>query len=72
MKSKRKIIINGDTYKYIIGKGNVVIWAPNKKKIVVDFSTLTGRSWDAIERGQWKNTRDGMITPKDIANYIQG
>lgn len=69
----RKIVVNEKTYKYRIGRQNVVIVDTDSKgekgKIVVDFSKLTGWSWDTIERGM--NKGYFSITPKQIADYIE-
>ncbi len=69
--SWRKIHLDNEVWEYQIGRTNVVIKSPASKKIVVGFCKLTGRSWDIIERGQWKKTTDGMVTPKDVRIYIQ-
>jgi len=69
MKGDRKIIVNGKEYTYMIGRSNVVI-RNEEKKIVVDFSTLTGISWPNIERGQWK--KYFHIQPHHVANFIKG
>ena len=69
----RKIVVNNKTYKYRIGRQNVVIvenGTTEKNKMVVDFSTLKTMSWDTVERAIHK--RYFSISPKDIANYITG
>jgi len=68
----RKIHTGTQVWEYRIGKGAVVIQPPDgRKKIVVDLSTLTGRSWNVLERGQHKMTSDGMVTPGDVKKYIE-
>ena len=69
--SLRKINVDGAVWEYRIGKGAAVLVAPDGKKAVVGLDKLTGRSWDTLERGQWKRTSDGMVTPKDVAAYIR-
>lgn len=68
--SWRKMIIGDQTWEYQFGKGNAVIKSPEGKKTVVDYSKLTGKSWDIIERGQRKKTSDGEVTPQHVKNYI--
>jgi len=69
----RKIVVNNKTYKYRIGRQNVVIVEDinegEENKTVVSFSTLTNMSPNDIERAKWK--RYFSITPSDIANYIK-
>jgi len=67
---KVKVNIDEQVYEYMLGKQNAVIKIGDKKKIV-DYQMLTGISWNVFERGQWKKTRDGMVTPKHVINYIQ-
>lgn len=69
--SWRKLTIEDKVWEYQLGKGNAVIKSPDNKKTVVDYVKLTGRSWDTLERGQYKKTSDGMVTPQHIKSYIQ-
>lgn len=72
--SWRKIEVDGIVWEYRMGTGNAVIRSTKITpvfKFIVNYSTLTGRSWDIIERGQRKKTSDGMVTPKHIADYIR-
>ena len=69
--SWRKLAIGEAVWEYQLGKGNAVIKSPDNKKTVVAYTKLTGRSWDILERGQYKKTSDGMVTPKHIKDYIQ-
>lgn len=69
--SWRKLHINDQVWEYHCGHNYVVVKSPESKKEVIDYSTLTGRSWDIIERGMRKKTSDGMITPKHIKDYIE-
>jgi hypothetical protein len=68
----RKISVNNKIYHYRIGKGNTLILSFNfPLKIVVSNAKLKGVSEEVWERGQWKKTSDGMITPSDIKRYIK-
>lgn len=69
--SKRIVNIDGQEWEVTIGKSNTKIRSPKNKSTIVDHSKLTGKPWSTIERGQWKRTSDGMITPKDVETYIR-
>ena len=66
----RTMVVNGETWRYRIGKNYCNICAPNGKSFSVDLSRLTGRDWDTLERGQYKRTQDGMVYPSHIRDYI--
>jgi len=70
-KKSRVIVIEGETWYYQIGGYSCAFWGPDGKKHVGKADVVANRSWDVLERGQWKKTSDGMITPKDIRRYIQ-
>jgi hypothetical protein len=55
---------------YSKGKG-IEIWSPQGKRQVTDASTVTGRTWEAIERGYWKKTSDCSVTPGHIRAFIE-
>lgn len=59
-----------DVWLYRLGRGNAVITSPQGKKTRVRYETLTGRSPNTLERGQWKKTSDGMICPSHVKSYI--
>jgi hypothetical protein len=65
----RTLTIGRQAYRYRIGRGSAVIEGPGWKD-VVPLTTLTGRSPDTLERGRWKRTRDGMVTPVHVRDYI--
>jgi len=67
----RKVQVGGETWEFTTGKGNAVIKNPRTgKKTIVNYLKLTGRDWNTIERGQWKRTSDGMVTPGHVKAYI--
>jgi len=69
----RKVQVGGETWEFMTGKGAAVIKNPRTgKKTIVDYSILTSRTWNVIERGQWKKTIDGMVTPGHVKAYIEG
>ncbi len=67
----RKITVGQKTYVWKVGKSNVVIRSPEGKSTVVNLSTILGKSWDIIERGQYKGTDDGTVMPKHVRIYIE-
>lgn len=68
----RKVHVSGETWEFQTGKGCAVIRNPRTgKKTIVNYVKLTGRDWNTIERGQWKRTSDGMVTPADVKAYIE-
>jgi hypothetical protein len=70
--SQRTLTIGGLKWVCVFGKGAVSIRsATTGRRIVVSYQDLTGRSIDSIERGQWKKTSDGMVTPADVRAYIE-
>lgn len=64
MSGYRKITVDGQVYRYKVGRGAVKVdGMPH-----VDFSRLTGWSWNDIERGTWK--RYFSITPRHVRQFI--
>jgi (2Fe-2S) ferredoxin len=63
----RKLVIDGETWLYRVGESSVKIRNPEGLGHAVDVHTLTGRD---VERGRWKRTSDGMVTPGDVRKYI--
>ncbi len=66
----RKVYINNEEWKYRIGALHVVIIFPDEKKgHFVDFPTLTGKSWNEIEKiGYYKNYFN--LTASKVKEYI--
>jgi hypothetical protein len=70
MKGFRKIIVDGKLWWWKYIKSNVVAYLDEtKEKRVIDLRTLTGLSWDQIERGHWK--KYFSVTPKDIEKWLK-
>lgn len=67
--TRRKVHLFGKTWEYYIGRGTIVIWGPDNKKYVTNFSEVSGWSWTDIERGTWK--RYFSITPQMIKDFIE-
>lgn len=67
----RKLVLASGEWGWLCGGTNVLLRAPDGKRTPVDLSTLTGRSWNTIERGHWKRTNDGTIAPSHVRAYIE-
>lgn len=66
-KFMKSIVIKGKAYKYKVGK----TYTKFDNGIVVANWELAGKSSpDIFERGQWKRTSDGMITPRMIREFL--
>lgn len=50
--------------------GRGVIVRQGDVKHNVHVTEVTGLQWDDVERGQWKRTSDGMITPGQVRAWI--
>lgn len=70
MEGWRKIHINNEVFLYKIGKGYVSIKLNNGKTIYPNLVEVTSKSWDVLERGQWKKTSDGYVLPSHIKDYL--
>jgi len=66
----RKIEVDGKEYEYRVGFSFTKIYRLGISWLI-DLSTLTGKSWESIERGRWKKTTDGMITSKMVEGWIR-
>ena len=69
--SMRKIHIGNEEWEYRVGKETVVLQTPLGSKMYIGCHTIKGLSPDDFERGKWKKTSDGMITPSEIKAYIE-
>jgi len=61
---------DGTEWQYKIGTSTVVLRSPDGKSHQVGINVITGRTWDIIERGKYKKTSDGMVTPSQIRQYV--
>ena len=67
----RELLIDGKTWWWLCGKGNVVIWDPDHIKHVVRPPVIKGIDWTTFERGKLKGTSDGMVYPSEVVDYIR-
>ena len=69
----RTLNLDGSLWKWKIGKGgSVVIISPKGVKIVTKAWKIKGVFPETWDRGQYKKTRDGALTPKEVAGFIRG
>jgi len=70
MKGFRKIIVDEKLWWWKFIKSKVVAYSDEtKEKRVIDLSTLTGQSWNDIERGEWKHYFS--VTPKEVEKWLK-
>jgi hypothetical protein len=67
----RTLVVDGKAYQYRIGHHSMVLVHPDGKKEIVRLAVIANRTPDTIDRGRWKKTSDGMITPKHVEGYIR-
>jgi hypothetical protein len=67
----RKVHINGQVYQYKVGKGSTRIILPNGTTTHAFNHTIKGVTPDTFDRGQWKRTSDGSVTPAEVKAYIE-
>lgn len=67
----RKFIFEDKEYTYVVGSGSIKIISPSQTPYRVSLLTFKGFSnWEVFDKGQWKGTQDGMITPREIRNFL--
>ena len=65
----RSLITPSGVYKWKAGESGAVIVDPGGKKRFVSLLEL-GINPEVFERGQWKKTSDGSLTPSLISKWI--
>lgn len=71
-KGWRQITIDGVAHRFRVAQtGTVVICRGNVKHVTMAWKLKEQSSPDEFERGQWKRTRDGAVTPAEITKYIR-
>jgi hypothetical protein len=71
MRKERTISVAGDVWSWRVGATYLVIRDPKRKSTIVPINEVLGISVEAFERGRRKKTKDGAVTPHDIASYIE-
>ena len=70
----RKLMIDGIEWRMKIGQDDMEARSGPARggiKLVMPLTFVTGNTTDNIERGRWKKTSDGMVTPGMIAEAIR-
>lgn len=67
---KRKIVVNGDTWEYSIGKTYVTArnQTTNERRNA-DLSEVSGWDWGSIERSLWKGG-SWAVRPRNVAKWL--
>jgi len=69
-KGARLIVVGKEYFHWLFKGSKIIIWRQNgRKKVFKDLQTLTGMSWDAIDRASRK--KYFSITPKFIEKIIK-
>jgi hypothetical protein len=66
----RKITVEGDEFRWRYGRGTVEVRAGREVVLREADYILAGVSPDDFERGQWKRTSAGMVTPSMIREAL--
>lgn len=59
-------------WRYLVGKCQCWFQSPRGEAHIERTEIVAGVTADVYERGQWKQTVDGMITPSCVRRYIDG
>ncbi len=68
----RRIVVNGATWRWSVGKGNVSLWSPDGVRHNAHASAVKGITPDDFDRGKRKRTSDGSVCPSHVRAYIEG
>lgn len=68
---RRRIVVGGEEWHYRVGPGFTRLWDPAGKHRAVPTHEVKGITPDTFERGQWKQTGDGQVTPADVRRFIE-
>lgn len=71
MSTWRSITVGERRYAYRVGRQTTEVRLDGAVKFRVDNHVLVGVTPDVFDRGQWKRTSDGMITPSMVAAEIR-
>ena len=71
MPTKRKIVVDGIEYRWVYSVMGIVVFDAKHERYHGCTQDVTGLHRDAFDCGQWNRTKDGMITPGMVANWIR-
>lgn len=69
--TRRRLVIGDAEWHYFVGAETVKVWAPDGKTSTVPCHEVVGVSSSDYERGKWKRTSDGQVTPGRVRMYIE-
>lgn len=68
----RSIKVEGEEYRYLVGTSTVAVQLPRGGGTVHTTPwEIKGGTPDLVERGRRKKTSDGMVTPREVADWIR-
>ena len=69
-KKRRKLVTPYGEFEWMYHGGPVTIWGPDGFKAKPLCRAVTGRTQHTHERGQWKKTSDGYVTPGMVRKWL--
>lgn len=65
--------VGGTLWVWKVGRRghHVVAYSEGGRRLLAHAADIKGVDPDVFERGQWKVTSDGMLTPADVAKWIE-
>jgi len=68
----RKIVVDGVQWKYAVPRfGSILAYSERGDRLCDYDNVVAHLDPDVFDRGKWKRTYDGTITPKMIAQWIR-
>jgi hypothetical protein len=68
--SWRKLTTPSGIWLYRVGTTYVSFTDPNRTRWRALVAEVKGLTPDQVDRGRWKQTSDGMLTPSEVRAYI--
>lgn len=66
----RRIVVAGKAWIWRLGKAYVVAHADCGERRFAAAHEVKGVTADSWERGKWKRSSDGQLTPADVARWL--
>jgi hypothetical protein len=68
--SWRKLTTPSGTWQYQVGTQYVSFVGPDRTRWRTTIAEIKGLTPDQVDRGRWKVSSDGMLTPREVRTYI--
>ena len=68
----RTVTVDGEIWRWKCGTNYANLVSPQGKRFNFPASQVAGVTPDVWERGHWKRTFDGMLTPRQVVHFIKG